>query len=180
MTMKRRSRSTEDQGVATGPDAARGGRRPTASGRGGFSLIELLMAVSIVGILAGLAIPNLRSMTFRARAAEVAGDLEAVRVATAQYQAETFTWPAEVASGVVPPELTGHLPENFSFQGNGYELDYEHFDSIVLPNDPTTTRLIAVAVTADSEELSNAILELLGGSLVFSLGTKHTVVIDRS
>lgn len=138
------------------------------------------MAVSIVGILAGLAIPNLRSMTFRARAAEVAGDLEVVRLATQQYQADAFGWPAEVASGVVPPELVGFLPANFSFQGNGYELDYERFDSIVLPDDPTTTRLIAIAVTAETEELSNAIVELLGGTLIFSVGTKHTVAIDRS
>ena len=41
------------------------------------------MAVSIVGILAGLAIPNLRSMTFRARATSVAGDIEVVRISTA-------------------------------------------------------------------------------------------------
>ena len=39
--------------------------------RGGFSLIEMLVAVSIVGILAGLAIPNMRNVTFRARATAV-------------------------------------------------------------------------------------------------------------
>lgn len=138
------------------------------------------MAVSIVGILAGLAIPNLRSMTYRARAAEVAADLEVVRVATANYNGDAFAWPAEVASGVVPSELDEYLPENFSFQGNGYELDYERFDPVTIPSDPTTTRLIAVAVTAETDELSNAIVELLGGSLIFSSGRKHTVVIDRS
>lgn len=138
------------------------------------------MAVSIVGILAGLAIPNLKSMTYRARAAEVSADLEVVRVAAQTYHADTFAWPAEVGQGVVPPELNGYLPEGFSFQGNGYELDYERFDSIVIPGDPTTTQLISIAVVADTEQLSNGIVELLGGSLIFSVGTKHTVVIDRS
>lgn len=165
--------------VTTSSSSETGSRRANAR-RGGFSLIELLMAVSIVGILAGIAIPNLKIMTFRARAAEVDADLNAVRLATQQYQADTFSWPAEVGAGVVPLELAGFLPENFSFQGNGYELDYERFDSIVLPNDPATTRLIAVAVIAESEELSNAILELLGGSIIMSVGTKHTVIIDRS
>lgn len=156
-------------------------RRPPRDGsRSGFSLIELLLAVSIVGILAGLAIPNLRHMTYRARATEVAADLEVVRVATANYNAETFAWPAEVATGVIPPELVDYLPENFSFQGTGYELDYERFTSLSIPSDPTTTQLIAVAVTAERDELSNAIIELLGGSLIFSSGNKHTVVIDRS
>lgn len=163
--------------VSGHPPRRDGAREPR---RGGFSLIELLMAVSIVGLLAGLAIPNLRSMTYRARAAEVAADLTTVRLHTIEYNGEQFLWPAEVGSGVVPPELDGVLPEGFSFQGNGYELDYERFDSIVIPGDPTTTRLIAIAVTADTDELSNAIVELLGGSLIFSVGRKHTLAIDRS
>jgi type II secretory pathway pseudopilin PulG len=138
------------------------------------------MAVSIVAILAGLAIPNLKQMTYRARATEVAADIEVVRVATANYHAQAFAWPAEVGTGVIPPELVDYLPENFSFQGDGYELDYERFTSVSIPSDPTTTQLIAIAVTADTDELSNAIVELLRGSLIFSSGRKHTEVIDRS
>lgn len=151
------------------------------SRRGGFSLIELLMAVSIVGILAGLAIPNLQNMTFRARATEVAADLEAVRVAVLSFNADAFRWPADAAQGAVPPELTEYLPENFSFQGNGYELKYENYSVPGgLPGDPSTTQLIAVSATVDTDQLSNAVVELLGGSLIFSVGTKHTIVVDRS
>jgi hypothetical protein len=40
--------------------------------------------------------------------------------------------------------------------------------------------LIAVSVTVATEEWSNAVVELLGRSLVFSVRFKHTVVIDRS
>ena len=148
--------------------------------RGGFSLIELLMAVSIVGILAGLAIPNLRNMTWRARATEVAGDIEVVRVSTNQYNADAFAWPAEVGQGVVPPELNGFLPDGFSFVGNGYELDFERLSPVVVPGDPNTTQLIAVAVVIDTDELSNAVVELLGGSILYSVGRKHTFIIDRS
>lgn len=150
------------------------------SRRGGFSLIELLMAVSIVGILAGLAIPNLRNMTWRARATEVAADLEVVRLSTAQYNGDAFLWPTEVGQGVVPPELSNHLPGGFSFQGNGYELDYDHLSPITIAGDPGTTQLIAVSVVIDTDELSNAVLELLGGSILYSIGRRHTVIIDRS
>lgn len=139
------------------------------------------MAVSIVGILAGLAIPNIRTVQFRARAAEVAGDLEVVRVATVSYNGDLHTWPDDATLGTVPPELNGYLPEGFSFQGNGYELKFENYTlPSGLPGDPATRQLIAVSVTADSEELSDAIVELLGGSLIFSVGTTHTVLIDRS
>jgi len=149
--------------------------------RGGFSLIELLMAVSIVGILAGLAIPNLRSMTFRARATEVAADIEVVRVAAVNYNADTFSWPPDAEDGVVPSELDEYLPQGFAFQGNGYELKYENYSLPGgLPGDPSTRQLIALSVTVETDELSNAVMELLGGSILFSVGSKHTVVIDRS
>jgi prepilin-type N-terminal cleavage/methylation domain-containing protein len=148
--------------------------------RGGFSLIELLMAVSIVGILAGLAIPNLRNMTWRARATEVAGDLEVVRVGAVQFNGDLQSWPAEVGQGVIPGGLATYMPDGFSFQGNGYELDYERLSPVVIPGDPSTTQLIAVAVIADTDELSNAVIELLGGSIIYSVGRKHTVMIDRS
>lgn len=149
--------------------------------RAGFSLIELLMAVSIVGILAGLAIPNMRNMTFRARATSVAADLEVLRVAALNFNANQHTWPAERGPGAVPPELVAFLPEGFTFDRNGYQLDYENLPFPGgLPGDPTTTQLIGASVTATDDRLSNAIVELLGGTIVASVGNTHTVVIDRS
>lgn len=163
--------SMEQSNPMTGPD-----RR-----RGGFSLIELLMALSIVGLLAGMAIPNLRSMTFRARAAEVAAELEVVRIATLNFNADQSAWPGEASQGTVPPELNGYLPEGYSFvDGTGYVLDFENISPIVIPGEPGTNQLIAVAVILDNDELSNAVLEILGGSILFSVGRKHTVIIDRS
>lgn len=160
---------------------AMGSKERNAARRAGFSLVELLMAVSIVGLLAGLAIPNIRTVQYRARAAEVAGDLEVVKIATVSYNGDVHTWPADAASGTVPPELTAFLPENFSFQGNGYELKFENYPlPMGLPYDPSATQLIGVSVTADDDALSNAIVEFLGGSLVFSVGRTHTILIDRS
>ena len=148
--------------------------------RGGFSLIELLMAVSIVGILTGIAIPNLRNMTFRARATEVAADVNVVRVATINFNADQNAWPADVASGVVPPELVPYIPDGFFFEGNGYELKYDNLDfPSGLPGDPSTRQLIAVSVEVETDELSNAILELLSSSIIISVGRNHTFVIDR-
>jgi prepilin-type N-terminal cleavage/methylation domain-containing protein len=150
-------------------------------GRGGFTLVELLVTVSIVGILAGLAIPNLRNMTFRARATSVAGDFEAIRVATLNYNANAHAWPAETASGNVPPELVNFLPEGFSFVGTGYELDFENVPvPLGLPGAPNVRLLIGASVTAPDDRLSNGIVELLGGTVIFSVGNTHTVLIDAS
>jgi prepilin-type N-terminal cleavage/methylation domain-containing protein len=151
------------------------------SRRGGFTLVELLVSAAIVGILAGLAIPNLQTMIQRARAADVSGTLDVVRVATLNYNANTHAWPAETAVGVVPPELVQYLPANFSFSREGYQIDYENWSLPGgLPGDPNTTTLIGASVTTTDSQLGNALLELLGSAIVFSVGNSYTVVIDRS
>lgn len=151
------------------------------SRRGGFTLVELMVVAAIVGILAGLAIPNLRTMVLRARAAEVAGDLEVIRVAALNYHAENLGWPGEAAAGTVPSELTEFLPDNFAFDRNGYTLDFENWSLPGgLPGDPSTTTLIGVSVATDDPALGNALIELLGSAIVFSVDDTHTVVIDRS
>lgn len=161
--------------------ARHGGNRSPDPRRGGFTLVELMVVAAIVGILAGLAIPNLRTMITRARAAEIAGDLEVVRVAALNYNGEHHSWPSEAPLGTVPPELVPYLPENFSFSGNGYTLDYEDWSlPSGLPGDPSTRRLIGVSVATDDAELGNALVELLGNAIVFSVGNTHTIVIDRS
>lgn len=154
------------------------GRRES---RGGFTLVELLVVAAIVGILAGLAIPNLRTVLLRARATELAGDMEVVRTATLSYNGDFHTWPAEAAAGNIPTGLGPYLPDNYSFERNGYSLDYENWSLPGgLPGDPSTHTLIGVSVVVTDPNLGNALVELLGNSIVFSVGNTHTVVIDRS
>jgi len=163
------------------PDGRDAGSAAAKSRRGGFSLIELLVAVSIVGILAGLAIPNVKTMIQRARAADVAGTMNVVKVAALNYNANAHSWPTESASGVVPPELKQYLPANFSFNHDGYQVDYENWSLPGgLPGDPKTHTLIGVSVTTTDPQLGNALLELLGSAIVFSVGNTYTIVIDRS
>ncbi len=151
------------------------------SRRGGFTLIELLSVVSIVGILAGLAIPNMQNVVFRARATEAAADMEVVRVATLNYQADMMSWPAEAATGAIPAGLEAYLPEGFTFSRDGYQLDFESWSlPSGLPGDPNTTMLIGVSVVVAEDDLGSAIAEFLSGAIVFSVGNTHTIVIDRS
>ena len=64
----------------------------------GFTLIELLIAMSILGILAGIAIPKYNDAVMRAEAAKVIADFEAIRVAAYDSYAENGVYPPNAAS----------------------------------------------------------------------------------
>ena len=59
-----------------------------AAKRSGFTLIELMIAIGIIGILATIAIPTLMQFQLKSKAAEVKGNLSAIRVAEEAYFGE--------------------------------------------------------------------------------------------
>ncbi len=87
----------------------------THRARRGFTLIELLTVMLIIGILAGIAIPNFQGAIGRARAARVVSDVNTVRLAAHDFLAETGRFPASGGMGSVPPEMVDALPDGYPF-----------------------------------------------------------------
>ena len=54
----------------------------------GFTLIELMMVISIIGILASIALPSYQAYVYRARAAEVIAVLDKLHTVLGGFQAE--------------------------------------------------------------------------------------------
>lgn len=65
--------------------------------RGGFTLIELMIVVAIVGILAAIAIPNYLNFRMKAKTAEARTNIGTVRGLEIAYFAEHNYWVAGMA-----------------------------------------------------------------------------------
>lgn len=83
--------------------------------RRGFTLIEMLIVVTIIGILARMAIPKYAHVRTRARAAAMISELNVIRGAAYQAFENNGAWPTNVATGRVPPALVPLLRNGFSF-----------------------------------------------------------------
>jgi prepilin-type N-terminal cleavage/methylation domain-containing protein len=144
--------------------------------RHGFTIIELMMVMIVMGLLAGMAILKYIDLRHRARAAQVAADLESVRLAAYGAMYEHNAWPGEAGPGQVPADLLSYLPHNFSFVKPEYTLDWENFAPP--GGGPSGGMQIGVVVTSSTPRLQKTLEQTLGNKLPFvSAGSTLTFII---
>jgi general secretion pathway protein G len=100
-------------------------------GQRGFTLIELIVVVTIIGILAGIAVANVRHAQTKAREAALRDDLRTIRSAIDNFYADKQRYPQSLA------ELKDqHYIRSIPKDPMTDRTDWEEVQATVDPSDP--------------------------------------------
>jgi type IV pilus assembly protein PilA len=139
----------------------------------GFSLIELLIVVVIIGIIAAIAIPNLLAARRSANEGSAASSLRTIHGASATYQATTgngnFPVSAQTAAGLGILS-TNNLIDSVLGQGtkSGYNFTYESFEFSVGVNPAS------FSAVAEPQQVSGIVMT---GTRAFGIATDGVLYV---
>jgi type IV pilus assembly protein PilA len=91
----------------------------------GFTLIELMIVVAIIGILAAIAIPNFVKFQCRSKQSEAKGNLKAMYVAEESYRAEFDSY-AITAFSCTSAAVCATKTNEIGFSPKGAKIRYDY------------------------------------------------------
>lgn len=79
----------------------------------GFTLVEVMVVVVIIGLLAAMSLPAYRRITLRSKTAAVVSDLRSFSTAFITYSLQNGQWPADAMPQQIPPVMIAALSNGF-------------------------------------------------------------------
>ncbi len=98
----------------------------------GFTLIEIMIVVFILGILALIALPAFNSARANARTTSFASDIRTLTYAAECYGMETGLWAPATSAGAFPAEFEGYISQKMyeadTSLGGGWKIVFDGGD----------------------------------------------------
>jgi prepilin-type N-terminal cleavage/methylation domain-containing protein len=82
--------------------------------RAGFTLVEIMIVVVVIGLLAAIAIPAFQRVQERSMAARFINDFRQFDSAFQRYATENGQMPPPGAAGTIPAGMDGYLPASYT------------------------------------------------------------------
>jgi len=145
----------------------------------GFSLLELMIVCSVIGIIANIAIPGLYQALYRAKAARIIEDYNMVRTMVHQHYADHSFYPPDQGPGIEPPELAPYLQKRLVWTHEDYQYDWELWvDGSGNPTEPATGVLVGFSIVTYDPDLAAALHRIYKGVVIDTVPNHTTFVIE--
>jgi prepilin-type N-terminal cleavage/methylation domain-containing protein len=147
--------------------------------RVGFSLIELIITMSIVAMLSSIAVPKFRDVRRRATATQIMGDFDVLRHAALSFYVDSGYFPDPVGPGRAPPGLEKYLPNQFDLAKPLWTMNYESWSASEAEAFNATGTVVGITVTTPDENLGRTAMSLIGNAPAFAQGANsYTFLIS--
>lgn len=84
--------------------------------QGGFTLIEIMIVIVIIGVLATLVVPRVIDRPDQAREIKAAQDIRTIQAAIQMYKLDNYTYPSEQQglAALIKQPTSGVVPKNWN------------------------------------------------------------------